>query len=44
MKGVRRDSPPSYLDEFLWRERYGKTGDDAFTNLLTQIVQRHPLP
>lgn len=44
MKGVRRESLPSYLDEFLWRERYGRTGDDAFTNLLMQIAQKYPLP
>ena len=41
MNGVRRDSLPSYLDEFLWRERYGR---DAFTNMIMQIAQKHPLP
>ena len=41
VNGVRRDSLPSYLDEFLWRERYSK---DAFANLIAQITQNHPLP
>ena len=44
MRGVRRESLPSYLDEFMWRERYGHTSNDAFTNLLQQIAVKHPLP
>ena len=40
-KGVRRDALPSYLDEFMWRER---NGQDAFNNLLHEISQKYPLP
>jgi len=43
-KGIRRESIPAYLDEFMWRERYGKTTDDAFNNILGHITERHPLP
>jgi len=44
MKGVRRDAIPSYLDEFMWRERYGKTSSDAFYNMFDQISNKHVLP
>jgi len=40
MKGVRRGALPSYLDEFMWRERYG---DNVFYNLLNKISLKHPL-
>ena len=29
MRGCHRSQLPSYLDEFMWRERYGKTMDDV---------------
>ena len=44
MKGTRRDFLPSYLDEFMWRERFGRTSSDAFHNMLDQIANKHPLP
>lgn len=44
MKGVRRDSIPSYLNEFMWRERFGRTSSDAFYNMLNQITNKYPLP
>ena len=34
IKGVDEDQLPSYLDEFLWRERYGKSKEAAFNNIL----------
>jgi len=43
MKGVRRESLPCYLDEFMWRERYGKCSSDAFYNILEQIAQKYPV-
>ena len=44
MRGVRRESLPSYLDEFMWRERYGRESDDAFQKLWEFIAAKHPLP
>ena len=44
MRGIRRDNLPSYLDEFMWRERYGQTTHEAFNKTLEQIAIKHPLP
>lgn len=44
MKGVRRNMLSSYLDEFMWRERHGRTSGGAFHNMLIQIANKHPLP
>jgi len=44
MRGVRRESLPYYLDEFMWRERYGTSTQEAFQKLLEQIAAKHPLP
>ena len=41
MRGVRRESLPCYLDEFMWREHYGKTSSEAFYNILEHISQKH---
>lgn len=30
---------PSYLDEFMWRERFGKTHADAFNNILLHLSE-----
>jgi len=43
MRGVRRESLPSYLDEFMWRERYGRVRDDAFQKLWEFVAAKHPL-
>jgi hypothetical protein len=37
MKGVSADALPSYLDERMWRDRWGKTTEDAFNNLCAHI-------
>ena len=34
MKGCHAHQLPSYLDEFMWRERYGKTALTAFNNIM----------
>lgn len=44
MCGVHNTMLPSHLDEFLWRERYGKTPMDAFNSLLHQISVLYPTP
>ena len=33
MKGCHASQLPSYLDEFMWRERFGQTKADAFNRL-----------
>ena len=37
MKGVNSLQLPSYLDEFMWRERYGSTSQEAFNSVLRDI-------
>ena len=38
MRGCHRSQLPSYLDEFMWRERYGKKADDVLTNIYRDIA------
>ena len=37
MKGVVFDEISSYLDEFMWRERWGKTSRASFDNICAHI-------
>lgn len=37
MKGCSKDLLDSYLDEFLWRERYGSAKKEAFKSLCRDI-------
>ena len=37
MKGVHSHQLPSYLDEFMWRERYGATREQTFDSILVHI-------
>ena len=39
MRGRTRDKLSSYLNEFMWKERYGKTAADCFNNMLSHIAQ-----
>ena len=34
MRGCHAHQLPSYLDEFMWRERYGKTARHALENIM----------
>ena len=34
---------PSYLDEFMWRERHGKTYRDTLDNIIRDIAQDYPV-
>ena len=43
MRGCHLRQLPGYLDEFMWRERYGKTGKEAFTAILQDISTQYPL-
>ena len=44
MRGCHQHMLPSYLDEFMWRERYGSTHTHSFDNLCQHISQWYPLP
>ena len=43
MRGCHRSMLTSYLDEFMWRERYGKTSEDVLTNIYRDIALWYPV-
>ena len=43
MRGCHRSQLPSYLDEFMWRERYGKKSDDVLSNIYRDIALWYPV-
>ena len=34
---------PSYLDEFMWCERYGSTASVALDNIIADIATQYPV-
>lgn len=43
MKGCHGDQLPSYLDEFMWRERYGTSALLALQNIMRDISVQYPV-
>ena len=43
MKGCRAEEIPGYLDEFMWRERFGKTAREALDGIMHDISQQYPV-
>lgn len=43
MKGCHASQLPSYLDEFMWKERYGTTRRQCFNNLCRDIATQYPV-
>ena len=43
MKGCHAHQLPSYLDEFMWRERFGQTARDTLGNIMADIAQQYPV-
>ena len=44
LKGVHRSFLPSYLDEFMWQEKWGGNTKAAFNNIVSDIATQYPLP
>ena len=42
MNGTYQDFGPNYMDEFMWRERYGKMQNLAYINLLKHMAEMYP--
>ena len=43
MKGVQKNMMAGYLDEFMWKERYGSTRREAFQSLCRDIALWFPV-
>ena len=43
MKGCHEHQLASYLDEFMWRERYGTSGGMAWHAIIQDIARQYPV-
>ena len=43
MKGCHAHQIPSYLDEFMWRKRYGQSKMVAFNSIMRDIAHQYPV-
>ena len=43
MRGCAVKEVPSYLDEFMWWERFGKTPLEALNGIMRDIAQQYPV-
>ena len=43
MKGCDSNQLPGYLDEFMWRERYGRSASEALHNIMQNISDQYPV-
>ena len=43
MRGCHASELPSYIDEFMWRERFGTTAPAAYRSIMAEIVAFNPV-
>ena len=43
MKGCHEHQLASYLDEYMYRERYGKTSFECFDSIIADISAQYPV-
>ena len=43
MRGCHEHQLPSYLDEYMWRERFGHTARDTLQNIMANIATQYPV-
>ena len=43
MRGCTEDKLSSYLDEFMYKERHGRTPDMAFWSIIDHIAEQYPV-